>query len=350
MILSTHAWLQRRLLPIYLVSGSMLVFFPYVYGLGYLCFIVASAIWMLERTRQQLERHIDLRLTQYEELLFVGDESRIVLVVDGVDELDRLGLPLRVRLKSSSGISFPAHERLPNVLDYEVDVGRARHELVVRAEYRGPAMFEECVIAVTLPFRLGTYLYERPIDTEWTVLPSLLLHPPVGTKRLALGDRPLLASPLRNPLQLIGSKPYEGEPVKEIDWYATAKLGRLQSKVFQQTTLDTFTFALDLTGPSGYTLHHDFESLISQTAFVTSRLLKEDCKIELFLNRFNEDGTMLHVPLQEGERGIRFILLQLATIHPGNRFISTDAFTRMVERKRLKQSHLVWFNQHNLYD
>jgi len=85
MILSTHAWLQRRLLPIYLVSGAMLVFFPYVYGLGYLCFIVASAIWMLERTRQQLERHIDLRFTQYEELLFVGDESGIVLVVDGVD-------------------------------------------------------------------------------------------------------------------------------------------------------------------------------------------------------------------------------------------------------------------------
>lgn len=350
MVLSTHTWLQRRFFSVYVVSGTILVFLPYVSGIGYICFMLASAIWMLEQTRRRLEENLDIEFTQYEELLFVGDDSQLILTVDGLDELENLGLPLRIRLKVSSGISFPAHDCIPSVLDYAVDVKQARHELMVHAEYRGPATVEECVIAVTLPFRLGTYLYERQVDTEWTVLPSLLLHPPVGTKRLALGDRPLLASPLRNPLQLIGSKAYEGEPVKEIDWYATAKLGRLQSKVFQKTTLDTFTFALDVNGPSGYTLHHDFESLISQVAFVTSRLLKEDCKIELFVNRFDEAGTMVHIRLQEGERGIRFILLQLATIHPGNRFISTDAFTRMVERKRLKQSHLVWFNQHNLYD
>lgn len=350
MILSTHAWLQRRLLPAYILSGVILVFLPYVYGFGYMCFILASATWMLERTRQQLEQKVDLQFTQYEELLFVGDESQLVFTVNGLDELKRLGLPIRIRLKTSSSISFPAHDRIPSVLDYEVDVGQARHELEVRAEYRGPAAFEECIIAVTLPFRLGTYLYELPADVSWTVLPSLMLHAPIGTKRLALGDRSFVASPLRNPLQLLGSRPYEGEPVKEIDWYATAKLGRLQSKVFQKTTLDTFTFAVDLSGPSGYTLHHDFESLISQVAFVTSRLLKDDCKIELFLNRFEEDGTMLHVRLQEGERGTRFILLRLADIHPGNRFISSGAFSRMVERKRIKQSHLVWFTQHNLYD
>lgn len=350
MILSTHLLLQHRLMPLYLFAGAVFVFMPYVYGIGYGLFMLASAVWLLERTRKELERNVSLQFVQYEDLLFVEDESQLFLEWKGLDHLERLGLPVRLRLKSSTGISFPEHERIPNIYAKEVLYKESQTKVWIKAEYRGPAHIEECTVAITLPFRLGTYLLEIPVTVRWTVLPSLTLHPPVGTKRLALGDRPLVASPLRNPLQLLGSKQYEGEPVKEIDWYATAKLGRLQSKVFQRTSLDTFTFAVDLSGPSGYTLHHDFESMISQVAFVTSRLLKEECKIELFLNRFDESGKMLHLRLQEGERGTRFILMNLAEIHPGQRFISTDSFVRMVERKRLKQSHLVWFNQDNLYD
>lgn len=350
MTLSTHTFLQRRHLLIYLACGGMLIFMPYVYMLGYALLVLASVVWYLERTRLRLTKQLGVCLTQVEDLLFVEDESQLKLHLEGGEELERLGLPVRIRLKASSGLTFPDHERLPTLLERPFERGADQLDVTVKAAYRGPATIQECVLAVTLPFRLGTYLLEVQPSVQWTVLPSLVLHPPVGTKRLALGERPLLASSLRNPLQLLGSKPYEQEPVKEIDWYATAKLGRLQAKVFQKTTLDTFTFAVDLNGPSGYTLHHDFESLISQVAFVTTQLLKEECKVEMFLNRIEDSGNMVHIRLQEGERGMRLILLNLAEIDPGNRFISSEAFQRMVERKRLKQSHLVWFTEQNLYD
>lgn len=350
MTFSTHNALQKQWIPVYGFAGVILVFVPYMEIVGYALCLLAGIVWFFERTRKQLERALRLHIHTHESLLFVGDETEVQVMLDGSETLERLGLPVRVRLKSNTALSFPDHDRSPNSLDMTLRTDQARHVLRVQAEFRGPAYIEECVLAVTLPFHLGTYLLECPIEKRWTVLPSLTLHPPVGTKRLALGDRPLTASPLRNPLQILGSKPYEGEPVKEIDWVATAKLGRIQSKVFQKTSLDTFTFAVDLSGPSGYTLHHDFESIISQVAYVTTRLLKEECKVELFINRFNGEGKMEHISLQEGERGTRIILMLLADLHPGNRFISTDAFVRMVERKRLKQSHLVWFNQHNLYD
>ncbi|WP_214829344.1 DUF58 domain-containing protein [Exiguobacterium algae] len=350
MIFSTHNVFQWKWMPAYTFAGVVLVFVPFLEVFGYLLCLQAGVVWLLEHTRRQLERQLHLQVHTHESLLFVKDETEIYIVLEGSEYLEKLGLPVRIRLKSNTALSFIEHEQSPNSLDLTLRTEQPRHTIRVQAEFRGPAYIEECVLAVGLPFHLGTYLLECPINQRWTVLPSLKLHPPVGTKRLALGERPMTASPLRNPLQILGSKSYEGEPVKEIDWVATAKLGRVQSKVFQKTSLDTFTFAVDLSGPSGYTLHHDFESIISQVAYVTSRLLKEECKIELFINRFNGKGRMEHISLQEGERGTRVILMMLADLHPGNRFISTDAFVRMVERKRLKQSHLVWFNQHNLYD
>lgn len=179
---------------------------------------------------------------------------------------------------------------------------------------------------------------------SWNVLPSMRDAHLTNAKKIKIGDLLVKHSPLKDPLMIQSSKNYESEPVKQIDWYATAKTGKMQSKVFQNQNLDTFTLMLDLSTPQGNGLYSKFEELIEQAAYITSRLIKEDCKLELFINRLDDENRLDHVFLSEGSKQLRRSLVQLSLINESDRLIASKRFLDMVHSRKHQNSELIKIN------
>ena len=114
MTFSTHNALQKQWIPVYGFAGVILVFVPYMEIVGYALCLLAGIVWFFERTRKQLERGLRLHVHTHESLLFVGDETEVQVMLDGSETVERLGLPVRVRMKSNTALSFPDHDRSPN--------------------------------------------------------------------------------------------------------------------------------------------------------------------------------------------------------------------------------------------
>lgn len=137
------------------------------------------------------------------------------------------------------------------------------------------------------------------------------------------------------------TKRYEQEPVKQIDWVATAKTGKLQAKVYQRQNLDTFTLVLDLSGPLGNGLHARYEELIQQAAYLVSYLVKEDCKVELFINRLDAENHIDHLRMSDGRKQLRLALVHLAWVHESDRFVASKRFNQIIERQNHPHAEVI---------
>lgn len=339
---SVPFWLERRLFPLYVTLTFIFLFIPRLSLLGFFFASLATIHFVVGRTEKQLRKDVAIKWRHYEILMFNKEQTSLQLEVFGIDSLTRLGLEATLRLHTDGSVIFPEMDPLhPATFHATIDSDEAL-EIPIQTIRRGPAKFDEIIITVRLPWRMGVYLFTFDTYPAFTVLPSLTAQAmPLLLQRLRLGERPDRYSPLKNKLVQLGAKPYTAEPSKEIDWYATAKTGRLQTKVFDTSNQDTFTIALNLSGPSGYGLHQQYETFIEQTAFLISELLKEGCKIELFLNRLDTRNKMTQLAMKEGQPQLKHVLMLLSTLSTRDVYVATQQFDRYVTRQKYVNSQLI---------
>jgi len=339
---SVPFWLERRLFPLYVTMTFIFLFIPRLSVLGYLFAALATIHFVVGRTEKQLRRDVAIEWKHYESLMFNQEQTTLHLQVFGVESLSQLGLEATLRLHTDGGVIFPEMDPLHPATFHAVIDSEDAVTIPIQTVRRGPAEFDEIILTIRLPWKMGVYLFTFDTYPSFTVLPSLTAQAtPLLLQRLRIGDRPDRYSPLKNKLVQLGAKPYTAEPSKEIDWYATAKTGRLQAKVFETSNQDTFTIALNLSAPSGYGLHQQFETFIEQAAFLISELIKEGCKIELFLNRLDGANRMTHLSLQEGQPQLKHVLMTLSTVSTRDSFIATQQFERYVLRRKHMNSQLI---------
>lgn len=339
---SVPFWLERRLFSVYVILTFVFLFIPGLSLLGFLFAAIATVHYVVGQTEKQLKRDVALEWKHYEPLMFNQESTALRLQLFGLEALEKLGLKTTLRLHTDNGLIFPDMDPLHPHTYHAVIGSDEQIEIPIQAMRRGPAHFDELTLTIRLPWRMGVYLFTFDAFPHFTILPSLTAQAtPLLLHRLRIGDRADRYSPLKNKLVQLGAKPYTAEPSKEIDWYATAKTGRLQTKVFETSNQDTFSLALNLSGPSGYGLHTNFETFIDQTAFLASELIKEGCKVELFLNHLDANNRMTHLKLQEGQPQLKQILLTLSTLSTRDTYIPTGQFERYVTRRKHRNSQLI---------
>ncbi|MEB1809678.1 MAG: DUF58 domain-containing protein [Bacillaceae bacterium] len=346
---SCPPFLETRLWPSYFGVLIIVVWFPFVWPLAYVCSSLLAIIFVREQLKKRLPKLLRLTFRQKEQLLFVNDAVHYQLGVDNIEVLNDYGISASLRFKAQSGLIF---EDKNAALTIPIASDKHSYPVPVHAIKRGPTGLEECVLSIHLPLFLGTIfvVYSKDILPQWTVLPPIRKEKVVQSRAHRIGDRLVKHSPLKDPLMIQGSKRYEAEPVKQIDWYSTAKTGKMQSKVFQRQNIDTFTLVLDLSTPQGNGLHAHFEELIQQTSYLISHLLKEECKIELFINRLDQENQVDHLLMSEGKRQLRYSLIRLAMIHENDKFIASNRFQTIVQRRKHPQSELVKINHSFLFN
>ncbi|HEX9371652.1 MAG TPA: DUF58 domain-containing protein [Roseiflexaceae bacterium] len=186
-------------------------------------------------------------------------------------------------------------ERTTSLRWYEA----VRWRYTIRCPQRGVFAFGPTTLAAGDPFGFTTQERALADPTELIVYPRLLPLAELGlTAHQPLGDVRSRQWLFADPARTIGAREYrQDDPLKSVHWTATARSGRLQTRVYEPTTslellifldLDTFTHYWEGTDPV------QVERAISAAATLAQVGLAERYSVGLLVNGMEErrDGVI----------------------------------------------------------
>jgi uncharacterized protein (DUF58 family) len=265
-----------------------------LYPLALICAVLllsAGIAWLWNRwalARVTYERELDRRRA------FPGDEIALVLRVANRKPLPLVALEVRETVPP--GLEVIGERLQPDMNGrltlrrttsmrwYEAVVWRYRVRPLKRGAYRlGPVQLEAgdpfgfYSTTLRVPAQSSLLVYPRPLPLE-----ALGLRP-----RHPLGD--LRARQLiRDPLRTVGVRDYHpDDPLKDVHWTATARVGTLQTRVYETTTALDVAIFLDLDSFEHYWHGIDedlVERLISAAAAVAQAGAEEGYAVGLYAN------------------------------------------------------------------
>lgn len=225
---------------------------------------------------------------------FPGDELELTVRIGNRKPLPLVMLAVRDSFPQGLEIEGPdlgfdkdGHVQLYRATSlrwYERVAWRYRVRPLRRGAYRlGPAQLESGD-----PFGFYGTLRDLPERTRLLVYPQPLPLAALGLPpRHPLGDLRARAL-IRDPLRTIGVRDYHpDDPLKDVHWSATARVGRLQTRVYETTTAREVAIFLDLDTFERYWEGIDeeqVERLISAVATVAQAGLAEGYAVGLYAN------------------------------------------------------------------
>jgi uncharacterized repeat protein (TIGR01451 family) len=258
---------------------------------------------------------------------FPGDEVELTVRVANRKPLPVVDLEVRDSLPAGVeviGYSTIGHRderqillRSTGLRWYEQVVWRYRVRCLKRGAYRfGPVQLEGGD-----PFGFYSSLRDLPGQTSLLVYPRLLPLEALGLPpRHPLG---LLRARqlIRDPLRTIGIRDYHPEdPLKDIHWNATARAGRLQTRVYEPTTALELAIFLDLDTFERYWEGIDeeqVESMISAAATIAQAGADEGYAVGLYVNGAPvEFESLVRLPPSRSPMQLERILETLARLTP----------------------------------
>lgn len=183
------------------------------------------------------------------------------------DVYENEGFYLYVELQNPSVIPFPylkLNLNLPDGLIFDksssgvlADVfsvpgkGSSKKRYWIRAIRRGAYVLDYAVIVRDNITGLDTVSFRMPVSVgrrnSLTVYPTILdLEEHFTTAMYTTGDIEVHRSPVADPLELIGIRPYANDPMKNINWKKTAAFGELMVNENGFTEDEELTILLNL--------------------------------------------------------------------------------------------------------
>jgi uncharacterized protein (DUF58 family) len=306
-------------------GGHQLLFLCVVLGL-----LVSGSILVTRRfslTGVSYRRQLSAARAQLGEVveLAVAMENRKLLPVASLYVEDEL--PRHLALEGAT--VRPARDHLAPALaighalyPYQRVVQRFRVSCRRRGRHRfGPARCEA-----------GDFLGARPHQMMVHETAELLVFPKVfplllsrGVADCILGRDPARRLPFTDPLRRVGARPYApGDPVRLIDWRATARSGAIMVNELEPSSTPTMQIALDfrVRNPQGDRFEPDeLELAISVAASLAAHASQRKWRIGLLGNGV-ADGVPIRVPASRSpaQLGAIFDALACAASVPAGSF------------------------------
>ena len=338
--MNTVLLLEERVQSALLMILLILLFFPYVWVVSFIIAFYLGASVYASRFTKQLTNELTLTWHQSDSILFKDEPSRFTVSLTNAYLLNSLSRHMYIRTPDDGTYKVHLEGETTSIVEVDEIPDTLQFELTGRK--RGQLEVDDITLTIVLPLRLGSMTLVLTPPLEWVVYPSITSKQQQRIRtKLKLGERVSRHSPLKDRSQQLSSKPYEKEPSRQIDWYATAKRSTLQSKVYQPVNQDTFTLLLDLSAKDGIGLHHRFEELIEDTAVICRELIESGGKVELFINRLDRQGRVTHLTVQEGPRQLKNILALLSSLSNQDRYMGSSRFTPYVMRVKNKQAEMI---------
>jgi uncharacterized protein (DUF58 family) len=185
----------------------------------------------------------------------------------------------------------------------------------------------------------GDYFRFRVRETEvgdpayLMVYPKILPIEQLGIpSRDPFGDLRLRRHLFQDPVRVASIRDYTpGDPLKRIHWKASARVGKLQTKVFEHTTSPDLALFLDVR-----TVKQPFWGEVTQllemgtiaTASIADHLVHKGYRVGLYVNQpYPSSGLLVKLPPSSHPDQLTHILEALAMVTP-TESISFDKFVR----------------------
>ncbi|OXS58169.1 uncharacterized protein (DUF58 family) [Bacillus sp. V-88] len=197
----------------------------------------------------------------------------------------------------------------------------------LKGNSRGNHSWSNIEILIKDLLRLNTtrIVFEEDMP-EFKVIPRILNHKSFDLQSLLQGDKSTIHSFFLDEMNIIGTKDYENESFRHIHWLATAKENKIVAKKYQKVHGHRYSIFLNLVGKGHFHLRKDMEELIEYTVSVCTYLVKEGCKVELWINYINNQNELLEIQSVTGIVLIKRLLATLSLLDPSGRFLSTNHF------------------------
>jgi len=203
------------------------------------------------------------------------------------------------------GKTSPSHKSTRVILSTVLSLGwyhRLIRRYPVQCLKRGYFTFGPATIRSGDLF--GFFQKETSVET----LDRLLVYPRIVPleelgipSRDPFGDLRVRRHLFEDPVRAVSTRDYVyGDPLKRIHWKATARLRRLQSRVFEPTTSVDLALFLDtrtVAPPSWASSEPLLETAVITAASVASHAMRQSCRVGLYVNEpYRHTGRMVKLP------------------------------------------------------
>lgn len=164
---------------------------------------------------------------------------------------------------------------------------------------------------------LGFFQKERAMKGSFyvTVYPCIVPLRPLSLPRRDLFGLPGAKSPVQDPVYILGTRNYQHRsPARFIHWKASARLNRLQEKVFEPSEQEKVLLVLEVDGFSENEAEEDFERIIEALASLAVRLDHMGYATGLATNGSLWGGGPPILPIAKNARQLPNILEALARV------------------------------------
>ncbi len=184
---------------------------------------------------------------------------------------------------------------------------------------------------------LGFYEKEKiqKEAVEIVVYPRLVSLKPVAIRRRDLFGVPGTASPVKDPIYILGTRDYQpSSPARHIHWKASARHRRLQEKVFEPSGQAKVLLTLDVASFEGSHQKECFEDTLEVLASLAVKLDRMGYAVGLAANGTLKGGHASVLPLTRSPRQVPALLEILARMQTMPQGTMAEAIKQSLGSKR----------------
>ncbi|CAD2081547.1 hypothetical protein GCM10007275_20810 [Jeotgalicoccus coquinae] len=146
-----------------------------------------------------------------------------------------------------------------------------------------------------------------------------------------------------DPLLTLGNREYmEMDTFRDINWKQSARIGNLQSKIYEKTTYTEWLILINLRSESVFAPPGNIERIFEKLSFLTGEIAKEDITYSLIANmKTFDEGSYFRIDELNGLRSYRPVLEALAKIKTVTFTIAFERFLNHVRLYEKVPSHII---------
>lgn len=332
--------------PLVLILNVILLIISSFAGYSFLVFLFFLILLTAFFSRIYLniqQNKITWDVKKYHDASSIDETITCYMEIRNDSALPMYRLKMNIETRSDRELVFLGADGESSIYSLSLDLPAKSQKTItitLKGKGRGIHRWSNLEFVVKDPLSLQTYRVEYEEDT----LPSFKVLPRIGKihdlklKSMLQGYKQTNYSLFLDETSIIGTKDYENESFRHIHWLATAKENRLLAKKYQKVHGDVYSIFLNMVGTGQFHLRKDMEELIEYTVSVCLYLIKEGCKVELWVNYATEHHDIMRLKNDLDRTQLRKLVETLALINPNGRFFPTDRFFQYSLRAKENKS------------
>jgi uncharacterized protein (DUF58 family) len=311
--------------------------------LVFLCFLILLMA-LFSRIYLNIQHNkISWSVKKYHEASSINETVTCYIEIRNGSALPMYRLKMNIETKRDCELVFSGVDGERSIYSLSLDLPAKSQKTIavsLKGKSRGIHRWSNLEFVMGDPLSLQTYRVEYGEDNlpSFKVLPRIGIIHDLKLKSMLQGYKQTNYSLFLDETSITGTKDYENESFRHIHWLATAKENKLLSKKYQKVHGDVYSIFLNMVGAGQFHLRKDMEELIEYTVSVCLYLIKEGCKVELWVNYATEHHDIMHLKNDLDRTQLRKLIETLVLINPNGRFFPTDRFFRYALRAKDNKS------------